>query len=266
MNKSVKKIIFIMLFTIMVVLGSLTTILFSQEEFEGSTEELVKEIDDKMFFKSDLSMEIKMIHTEAGEADEVKTAKIFRKDGKNKFLIIFTSPITDAGSGYLYVDDNLWFYDSESREFIKKTKSESIGGTDAKSRDMEKPSISETYDFVYESIGSVGKIDCWIFYGTAKIDDVAYPKTRIWIRQDNRLPIKREEYSVSDTLSQTVYFLHYTKVKLSDKDEYKYLQDKVLVKDNLEKGKQTLIEFTNISLAELPDNVFTKAYLENQSN
>jgi hypothetical protein len=37
----------------------------------------------------------------------------------------------------------------------------------------------------------------------------------------------------------------------------------MLIKNELEKGNKTLMEFTNISIDTLPENIFTKAYLEN---
>jgi outer membrane lipoprotein-sorting protein len=252
-------------FLVILLVGLTIPFIYSQEDFEGDVNEIF-EINDRRqaFDGTDLSMEMKMITSVPGEDDEVKSLKIFRKDENNKFMIIFTSPITDAGNGYLYIDNNLWFYDSESREFIKKTKSESLGGSDAKSRDVEKPKMTELYNWTYEGTGKVGKIKCYLISGEAAVSDVAYPKTKIWVRQDNYLLVKRQEFSVSDTLSQTVYYLHYTKINFNE--EEKYIADKILIKDELEKGKQTLMEHSNISLAELPDNIFTKAYLENQNN
>jgi outer membrane lipoprotein-sorting protein len=256
--------IIISIIAIMIISSGIGAYLFSQDAPIDAQEVVIK-IDEMLSFEGDFSAKVNLVQKKPDEKDSVKTSKVYRNDEEEKFLMIFTSPVADAGNGYLFIDDNLWFYDSESREFIRKTMSESIGGTDTKSRDLEGSDLAETYDFEYIGEDTISRMECYVLYGKAKVADVAYPKTKLWIRKDNHLPIKREEYSVSDTLSQTIYFLNYIKVK-NDNGKINYLANKVLVRDNLEKGKQTLVEFTDMSFSDLPDNIFTKAYLENQSN
>lgn len=248
-------ILFILLF-----LGTffITSVISSQEEDPIDVDEVIKEMEDKTsFLENDITAEYSMIYTRPEQEQKIQTIHLHRRDRQNKLLMIFTSPKIDVGKGYLYVDNNLWFYDPSSREFSKKTLSESIGGTDAKTRDMEGLNLSEYFDFEYIEEGKVGKIKCYVLFGTAKVMNVAYPKTKIWIRKDNFLVIKREEYSLSDKLKQTIFYIKYSKIK------NKYAIKKLLVVDNKENSK-TIVDIQSISLEDLPDNVFTKAYLENQ--
>jgi hypothetical protein len=66
--------------------------------------------------------------------------------------------------------------------------------------------------------------------------------------------------------SQTVAYLKYTRVKDEESDRDVIAIQKMVVVNNREKGRMTVIETNDIELKDLPDNIFTKAYLENRSN
>jgi hypothetical protein len=68
--------------------------------------------------------------------------------------------------------------------------------------------------------------------------------------------LKAEEYSLSERLMRTSYYPHYARI------EDRYFPDKMLFVDELKKGEKTQLTFTDLSIAPLPDSVFTKAYLE----
>lgn len=262
-----KKNIFILSILLILISGAFLTssTIFSQDA-PFDVDEVITKIDEMRNYEGDFSMKVVIMQKKPDEKDTVKSAVVYRKDEDDKFLMIFTSPKVDAGKGYLYIDDNLWFYDPTEREFTRKTKSEGLGGTDTKSRDVESSSLEDNFDFEYLEEGSVGKIDCYVLWGKSKTKDIAYPYTKMWIRKDNYLPIKREEYSASEPprLSQTVYYIKYEK-KLDEKTgNYFYMSVKTLIADNLEKTK-TLMEIEEISLDDLPDNIFTKDYLKSQS-
>lgn len=271
-KKFIKNFIISICILVFIIAFISSSILFSQD-IPIDVEEVIAKIDEQLLQRTDFSAEIILIKTDPEEGEKVRTGIVYRKDEKDKFLFIFTSPKVDVGKGYLYIDDNLWFYDPSSREFTKKTLTESIGGTDTKSRDLESSKLSENFTFEYLKEGKVGKIDCYILKGEAKVSDIAYPKTKMWIRKNNYsnkdfgmyFPIKREEYSISDRLSQTIYYISYSHNHNKEKAIDSFIPNKMLIKNELEKGNKTLIEFQNISIEDLPDNIFTKAYLENQN-
>ncbi len=274
---NLRRIILIITMILLVVFSSL---LISQEP-PIDVNEVLDEIDEKLSYEGDFKAEVTFIQQKINENTKekektVKIAELFRKDEEDKFLMIFTSPKVDAGKGYLYVDENLWFYDSQSREFTKKTVSESIGGTDSKQRDLEKSKLTDYFDFEYAGEDTVGKIECYTMIGRAKdLTDLEYPVTKIWVNKRDLLPLKREEYTVaamdSEDLSdvrpsQTVAYLKYTRVKDEKSDKDVIAVQKMVVVNNREKGRMTVIETNDIELKDLPDNIFTKAYLENRSN
>ncbi len=179
-------------------------------------------------------------------------------------MVIFTSPVSMVGSGYLSIERNLWYYDSSNKEWIRKTRKERYADSDVESKDLDKNRYKPWFDWEYAGEDKVGKIECYVLKGTAKFDDMPYPTEKVWIRKDNYLPLKEEAYTVSDVLSRTAYMLHYKKLYDEKDDKYTYIDDKRLIVDNIDKT-QSLREFTNISLKELDDNIFTKAYFETKA-
>jgi len=90
----------------------------------------------------------------------------------------------------------------------------------------------------------------------AKNDEVPYNTQKAYMRKDNFVLLMVQSYSVSGRLLRTAYYPTYSKV--GDK----YVATTTIFKDELVAGKQTTMTMTNISLASIPDSVFTKAYLE----
>ncbi len=263
-----------------VVLLVTASLSFSQKSAPIDVVKVLDEIDEKLSYDGDFKAVMTLIQQKIDSNTQkkektVKIAEVYRKDEDDKFMMIFTSPKVENGKGYLLIDDNLWFYDSKSREFSKKTNSESIGGTDAKQRDLEKSKLTDIFSWEYLGEDKVGKIDTYTMIGRAKDkSDLEYPVTKLWINKKNHLPVKREEYSLSamnsvdlsdKKPSQTVAYLKYTKLTGINGEEVIALQ-KLVVINNREKGRMTVMEFNDIELVDLPDNIFTKAYLENRSN
>jgi hypothetical protein len=93
----------------------------------------------------------------------------------------------------------------------------------------------------------------------AKVNDVSFPKKIYWVRCDNFLVLKEQDFSLSGTLMQTAYFMKYTEIR------GKFVPVSQLFIDEFEKGNKTMLELANISIDKLDNNIFSKAYLENLS-
>ncbi len=267
----IKKIIFTVLMTLCVIsllqsgIGD-TNRLYS-DDIPIDVDEVLTDIHNKLNFRygeGSFSAELTIIHKDTDGEEEVKTAIIYRKDKWDKFMFIFTSPITEVGSGYLAFERNLWYYDSGSREWIRKTRRERYSNSNVETKDIEQNKYKPYYTWEYVGEDKLGKVDCYVLDGKAKFDDLHYPKQKIWIRKDNYLPIKEEAYTVSDVLARTAYMVHYKKLYDKEREEYTYIDDKRIIVRNIDKTQSVRL-FTNISLKDLPDSMFSKAYFESQN-
>jgi outer membrane lipoprotein-sorting protein len=218
---------------------------------------ILQAIDDQHnFYDSDFSSAMSMIQEDPEEGVEKMAVQQFRRDGEDKFVFLFLEPTVQKGQGYLRIDDNLWFYDPESRKFSHTSMKEQFGGTDARNSDFGVSTMIEDYNILSIEEGKLGKYDVYILDLDAKHNEVTYPKQKIWVTRDRYLVLKSENYSKTGRLLRTSLFPNYTRIG----DQY--IASRMIFVDQLVEGKKTSITLSEISLEPLPDSVFTKAYIE----
>ncbi len=218
---------------------------------------ILKTIDERSNFTGkDFAAKVRFVSDDPEKGQEIKAARTFRRDGDDAFLILFMEPESQLGQGYLKVDENVWFYDPESRKFSHSSLKENVGGTDAKNSDFGNSSLSVDYRVTGSAEGKLGAFDVWILDLEATNDEATYPFKKVSISKKDGLLLKSEDYSLSRRLLRTAYYTSYVKAGSS------FVADKTLYVDALVKGKKTQITMTEVSVAPLPDTVFTKAYVE----
>ncbi|MEA1910366.1 MAG: outer membrane lipoprotein-sorting protein [Spirochaetota bacterium] len=204
----------------------------------------------------DFSAVMTMISEDPETGVEKKKVQQFRRDADEMFLMLFIEPVAEKGQGYLMIEDNLWFYDPQSRKFNHTSMKESFGGTDAKNSDFGASSLGEDYKVLSVEDGKLGRYEVYIMDLEGTNSEVTYPTVKIWITKNNSLVLKSEDYSATGRLMRTSLFPSYAKI--SDK----YFATKIIFKDELIEGQKTQITITDISTKNLPDSIFTKSYVE----
>lgn len=208
------------------------------------------------FTETDFSAVMTMISEDPDTGVEKKKVQQFRRDGSDMFLMLFIEPASEKGQGYLHIEENLWFYDPQSRKFNHTSMKESFGGTDARHSDFGSSSLGEDYKVLAVEDGKLGRYDVYIMDLEGTNSEVTYPTIKIWITKGNNLILKSEDYSATGRLMRTSLFPSYAKVG------GKFLATKMIFNDELIEGKKTQISVTDISTKDLPDSIFTKSYVE----
>lgn len=221
---------------------------------------LLASIDERTNFKDgDFTATLNFVSQDPNEGPSQRKITQFRRDSQDKFLVLILAPETQKGQGTLRIDDNVWAYDPEGRKFSHSSLKESFGGTDTKNSDFRKSTWATDYQATGQTEGKLGRFDCWILDLEATNNEVSYPRAKLWVSKDIRLPLKVEGSSSSGRLLRTTYYYSWTRV--GDRS----YPSKILFVDALVKGKQTEVTLTDMSRETLPDEVFTKAFLERVS-
>ncbi len=245
----------------LLILLTLTLVAASLSAQTPDFDAILAEIDELTTFgDGDFSAVYTIISEVPGEEREVTQARLFRRDANDQFLILILQPEVQRGQGYLQVDDNVWFYDPESRKFERTTIRENIQGSDAQNADLDQNSFSEDYDVVAWEEGRLGNFDVWILDLEATSSDVAYETVKLWVRRDVTIILKQEDYSVSGRLMRTSLYPRYERVG------EKLLPKQVLIIDALNEGERTQLTMSEATTQSIPDSVFSKAYLERVNN
>ena len=208
------------------------------------------------FTETDFSAVMTMISEDPDTGVEKKKIQQFRRDDSDMFLMLFIEPAAEKGQGYLRIDENLWFYDPQSRKFNHTSMKESFGGTDARHSDFGASSMAEDYKVLTVEDAKLGRYDVYIMDLEGTNSEVTYPTLKIWVTKDNNLILKSEDYSATGRLMRTSLFPSYAKIG------GKFLATKMIFTDELIEGKKTQITITDISTKDLPDSIFTKSYVE----
>lgn len=234
-----------------------------------SKEEMVKmmaNIDERQRSVGDYKALAYIEQKQEGKADLVYETVIYRRDAESKLVIMFLKPKSEAGKGYLRLDENLFLYDPSVGKWERRTDRENIGGTSSQRRDFDASNFSRDYSPTYVGADKLGKFEVHHIELNAKKDaKVAYPKMHVWVDAKSGSVLKLQEFALSDKLMRTSYYPKWSKVKNTEKGGEVYFPKEIRIFDEVEKGTSTTIVMQKVDLSELPNNIFTKAWLESKS-
>jgi hypothetical protein len=85
---------------------------------------------------------------------------------------------------------------------------------------------------------------------------VTYHKVLYWVRQSDFWPYRAEFYSLSDRLLKTARYDNFQMIL------GKKRPTRLVMTDALRTGEESVLEYTEMKLRDLPDKIFTKDYLK----
>ncbi len=228
--------------------------------------EVIRVVDERQRNTGDYQSLCYVKETERNKEPKVYQALVYRRDTDDKFMILFTKPKEEAGKGYLKIDKNLWMFDPNTGKWERRTERERIAGTNSRRSDFDESRLAEEYTVTAEGTGTLGNFKVFKTKLTVKTGvDVAYPILRLWVDQDTKNVLKREEYSLSGKLMRTGYFPKWFKKYSPSKKGDVWIPEEMRFFDELERGNSTIVLIKETTLDPLPANIFTKAWIESKS-
>jgi hypothetical protein len=228
--------------------------------------QLLKGIDVRIKNSGDYKSLFYLEQREKDKPDVVREGLVYRRDADEKLMILFTKPKTEAGKGYLRIDKNLWFYDPSVGKWERRTDREKIAGTDSRRQDFDQSKLAEEYDPSFVGEEKLGNFKVWVIKLNVKSGvDVSYPSVKFWIDKSTENDLKREDYSLSGKLMRTSYVPKWEKLFSESKKSDVWYRQEIRIYDEVDKGNSTLVNIKSVDLHPLPENIFTKAWLESKS-
>lgn len=224
---------------------------------EPDIDAILKAIDDQSsFLDSDFTATMTILTQDPEKGAEKLVVRQYRRDRENKFLLLILEPRAQLGQGYLMDEENLWFYDPESRKFSHTSLKESFAGSDARNEDFTQSSLAKDYRVTAYEEGVLGNYEVYIIDLEAVHNEVADPYLKIWVAKGHNLVLKMESYSLTKRLMRTALFPNYIK------EGNAVIPRVMMFVDELVPGRRTQITINEHSFGDLPDTVFTKAFVE----
>lgn len=135
---------------------------------------------------------------------------------------------------------------------------QSVMGSDLSYEDMmEDRKLTDIYNAGIIGNEEVDSRNTWILELTAKTEDVAYAKRKVWIDSERFVPLKEELYAKSGQLLKRSMMSEIIKIG------NRWFPTKIIYKDMLKQGEGTEFKITKIEFnKEVPEYIFTKAALK----
>ena len=225
--------------------------------------EALKLIDDRLS-STDHDYQTRFYIEERNPDKQAKVSQlvVYRRDKDHRLLLVFTKPKTQMGQGYLRLAQNLWFYDSSSGRWERRTARDNVVGA-AIGADFDMWTLSQDYNPAYKGVEKLGSFSTHRLHLEAKPNaDTPFPLTTIWIDMQSGNPLKMENLSLSNELVRTVYFPKWAKAKQGNKVVYYPTQVRIF---RTADKAETILLVQETALSPLASGIFTKAWLESQS-
>ena len=215
---------------------------------DGNT--LLAEIDRRLQPES-YEMYRKLINIEP-DGDRKEFVLYTVKKGKDNVVALFLDPPSEKGRSSLRQGENMWLYIPNVGKPLRITSLQSVVGGVFNNSDLLRLDYSAEYDAV--SVTQEEGQD--LLELKAKNKSVAYDRLKMWVDQDNRVPLKIEAYAASGLLIKT---LHYSKLKDFGNG---LVRPSMLETDSpLYKGYKSVMLFDGIKERSFNDEVFTLNYM-----
>ncbi len=233
---------------------------------QKQVQELVKIVDEQQRNTGDYTSIAYIEQKEKDKSDKVFESRVYRRDVDDKWMILILKPKAEAGKGYLRLEKNLFLYEPSIGKWERQTERTNIVGTGSQRNDFDESRLSEEYTAEYVGNEKLGKFAVHHLKLTALPKmEVASPILHLWIDVETKNILKRQEHALSNKLLRSIYYPQWQKMFSKSKGAEVYVPQSIRIFDEVEKGNSTVIAIREVNLDPLPENIFTKAWLEAQS-
>jgi outer membrane lipoprotein-sorting protein len=218
-----------------------------------SAQEILQRADDVRFPQEGFEVSVSIRSSEEGQTTEERLYKVLSKGNENT-IVMTVEPAAERGQILLMRGHDLWIFLPRVSQPVRLSLAQRLTGQVANG-DIARANFTGDYTPRLVGTEKVGKDTLYVLDLTAVDRKVTYQRVRYWVRQSDFRPYKAEFYSLSDRLLKTCRY-----------EQFRNLGGKVrptrlVMADALNQGAVSTMEYSDMKLRELPDQIFTKEYL-----
>jgi outer membrane lipoprotein-sorting protein len=216
-------------------------------------EEILRRADEARFPQEGFEVAVRIRNTEDGQATEERSYKILSKGNANT-LVLTIQPAAERGQILLMRGHDLWLYLPRVSQPVRLSLAQRLTGQVANG-DIARANFAGDYTPRLAGTESSGGDAMYVLELVAVDRKVTYQRVRYWVRQKDFRPVKAEFYSVSNRLLKTCHYQDFRDLGGRARPA------RLVMVDALQKGSQSTLEYSQLKLRQLPDQIFTKEYL-----
>lgn len=228
-------------------------ILISSDTFALTPAEILKRVDEIRALGDTFVFDLKLTYKKEGQEDVIQKFNVRVKEA-NKSLVKFNYPPENKGRLLLMVGNNMWIYIPGTRGPIRISPQQRLLGQ-ISNGDVAR--VVYSLDYSAELLGKekIDKKQCFKLELTSKTMEATYSRILLWAEINSFKPEKAEFYATSGKLLKTAIYKNYTNVLGKEKPLI------LEVYDELRKDEYSIMEYSNMDIADTPRAFFQKTYL-----
>jgi outer membrane lipoprotein-sorting protein len=236
----------------------LLTAIFLKGYSQPGANEIIDKVDKNMSSENRVFESTMTIHGNRGS--RTITSRSFSVGDKQSFTE-YLSPAREQGTKMLKLENQLWIYSPSTDRTIQISGHmlrQSVMGSDLSYEDMmDDRKLTDIYTAVVIGNEKINDRQTWVLELTAKVEDVAYAKRKIWIDSERFVPLKEELFAKGGQLLKRSTLSNVIQV------QGRWFPTTIVYKDMLKEGSGTEFKMTSIKFnQEIPAYIFTKAALK----
>ena len=245
-------------FLIRALVAGLSLIVLSPQLVRAAEDDLARSIVEKSdhirFPRESFQVEVTINNVASGQAAEVRKYRILSKGSENTVVQI-TEPASERGQVMLMKGRDLFVFMPNISQPVRLALSQRLTGQVANG-DLARSNFSGDYNPKILRTETIAGEPHYVLELTAVDRSVTYQKVLYWVKQSNFWPQRAEFYTQSNRLLKTARYENFKNVLGQQRPT------RLVMEDALRKDEESVLEYSEMKLRDLPDRVFTKDYLQ----
>jgi len=215
---------------------------------------IVQKADQVRFPAEGFEVGITISTTAPDEAVVVRKYRVLSKGNENTVVMI-TEPASERGQIMLMKGRDLWVFLPAVSQPVRLPLAQRLTGAVANG-DLARANFTGDYRAQLLRTEKVEGESMHVLELTAVDRGVTYHRVMYWVRTSNHWPYKAEFYSLSDRLLKTCLYQKFERMA------GRMRPTRLTMQDALRTGEESVMEYADMRLRDLPDKIFTKDYLK----
>lgn len=223
------------------------------EDSEELARSVLKKSDQIRFPNEGFEVRVSINTAAPGEAADVRKYRILSK-GNDNTIVMITEPAAESGQIMLMKGRDLWIYLPSVSQPVRLSLAQRLTGQVANG-DLARSNFTGDYTPKILRSDTINGEKHHVLELTAVDRSVTYHKVIYWVKESNFWPHRAEFYSLSNRLLKTCRYENFQKLLGTMRPT------RLVMEDALRKGEESVLQYSDMKLRDLPDRMFTKDYL-----
>ena len=221
---------------------------------DAQTRSIVEKADQVRFPAEGFQVDVEITTTRQGQRVDLRKYRVMSKGNENT-IVLTLEPAAERGQSMLMKDRDLWVYMPNVSQPVRLALAQRLTGQVANG-DLARANFTGDYTPKLLRTEALEGHNYNVLELIAVDRTVTYQRVVYWVRQDNAWPYKAEFYSLSNKLLKTSRYERFQPLA------GKVRPTRLVMEDALRQGEQSVIEYSDMKLRDLPNKMFTKDYMK----